>query len=37
MDAAIEYGRQSPFPDKSELTTDVYVGDPAGAGAGGRA
>jgi pyruvate dehydrogenase E1 component alpha subunit len=26
MDAAIEYGRQSPFPDKSELTDDVYVG-----------
>ena len=26
MDAAIEYGRQSPFPDKSELTKDVYVG-----------
>jgi pyruvate dehydrogenase E1 component alpha subunit len=25
MDAAIEYGRQSPFPDKSELTNDVYV------------
>ncbi len=29
MDAAVEFGRQSPFPDKSELITDVYVGDPA--------
>lgn len=37
MDAAIEYGRQSPFPDKSELTMDVYVGDPVAGGAGGGA
>jgi acetoin:2,6-dichlorophenolindophenol oxidoreductase subunit alpha len=41
MDSAIEYGRQSPFPDKAELTKDVYVGDvagsdSAGADAGGR-
>ncbi len=36
MDAAIEYGRQSPFPDVSELTMDVYVGDPQGTSAGGR-
>ena len=31
MDAAIEFGRQSPFPDKSELTKDVYVEAPRGA------
>ena len=37
MDTAIEFGRQSPFPDKAELTQDVYVGDHAGADAGGRA
>jgi acetoin:2,6-dichlorophenolindophenol oxidoreductase subunit alpha len=37
MDAAIEFGRQSPFPDVSELVQDVYVGDVAGASAGGRA
>ena len=29
MDAAIEFGKASPFPDKSELTTDVYAGDRA--------
>ena len=29
MDAAVEFGKASPFPDMSELTTDVYVGDPA--------
>ena len=31
MDAAMEYGRQSPFPDASELTADVYApADPGG-------
>jgi acetoin:2,6-dichlorophenolindophenol oxidoreductase subunit alpha len=29
MDAALEFGKASPFPDKSELTTDVYAGDKA--------
>ena len=40
MDAAVEFGKASPFPDKATLTTDVYVGDAggyAGADAGGRA
>ena len=37
MDAAVEFGKASPFPDKSTLTTDVYVGDLAGASAGGPA
>ena len=31
MDAAIEYGKASPFPDASELTADVYA--PANPGA----
>lgn len=36
MDAAIEYGRHSPFPDTSELVRDVYVGESTGASAGDR-
>ena len=30
MDAAVEFGKASPFPDKSTLTTDVYVSMDAG-------
>jgi TPP-dependent pyruvate/acetoin dehydrogenase alpha subunit len=34
MDAAVEFGKASPFPDKAALTADVYVGDSGDRAAG---